>query len=163
MEKEKVLDKVQKLLALSNSSNDHEALLALMKAQELLAKHNLSMADVPSELKEERVVEEWVMDVSAYNYWVRKLAKIVAQNFRCEDLIYRKPHNKSFLREGFVGLETDAKVAAQIFRYSAKYAERAGSNLAQTYNDMACPVQALGRITLMASSQVSGMAGPSRS
>src|SRR3989304_3251601 len=133
IEKDKVLDKVQKLLALSGSSNDHEAQSALMMAQRLLAKHNLTMSDVPNELKEEeKVTEKGVMSVSAYNRWVRDLAKVVAENFRCDKMVYRKG---AYIRMIFVGMETDATVAAQIFEYAAKYAERAGSNLAQTYND----------------------------
>lgn len=41
---EKLLDKVQKLLALATSSNEHEALLAMNKVRELYAKHNLEQA-----------------------------------------------------------------------------------------------------------------------
>ena len=36
----KVVDKIQKLLALTESSNEHEAALAAEKAHELLAEHN---------------------------------------------------------------------------------------------------------------------------
>ncbi len=46
-EKEKVLERIKKLLALATSSNEHEAAAAAAKAQELLLKHNLdeSMLD----------------------------------------------------------------------------------------------------------------------
>lgn len=43
---EKVLEKVKKLVALSKSSNEHEAALALERAQALLAEYNLSIADI---------------------------------------------------------------------------------------------------------------------
>ncbi|MBF0313660.1 MAG: DUF2786 domain-containing protein [Oligoflexia bacterium] len=41
LESERVLDKVQKLLALAGSSNAHEAELAMLRANQLLLKHNL--------------------------------------------------------------------------------------------------------------------------
>ena len=40
-EKRKLLDKVNKLLSLAESTNEHEATLAMKKAQELIQKHNL--------------------------------------------------------------------------------------------------------------------------
>lgn len=44
-----VLRKVQKLMALSSSSNVHEAELAMMKSRELLLKHNLESAPLDGE------------------------------------------------------------------------------------------------------------------
>jgi len=43
---DKILDKIQKLLALATSSNEHEAALALQKAQALMAEHNLTSTDL---------------------------------------------------------------------------------------------------------------------
>ncbi len=42
----RLLDKVQKLLALATSSNEHEAVLAMEKVRELYAKYNLEQATV---------------------------------------------------------------------------------------------------------------------
>lgn len=42
---EAVLDKVRKLLALADSSNEHEALLAIEKVRELYAKYNLELSE----------------------------------------------------------------------------------------------------------------------
>ena len=47
-----IIEKIQKLLALANSSNEHEAALAAAHAQRLLSEHNLAMADV--EAKQQR-------------------------------------------------------------------------------------------------------------
>jgi putative NIF3 family GTP cyclohydrolase 1 type 2 len=44
--KAKILDRIQKLIALSTSPNENEAAVAAEKAQALLIEHNLSMADV---------------------------------------------------------------------------------------------------------------------
>lgn len=130
-ERENVILKVQKLLARSQSSFEAEAQTALLKAQQLLAKHNLSMADC----EEVGVVGEVThvrTEFSAYNAWVRQLGHITADNFCCDILVV---HRGSYYRVVFVGFETDAKIAAQIFEYSAAFVDRRGSNVAQTYND----------------------------
>src|SRR5690554_4325123 len=49
LESEKVLDKVQKLLKLAESSNAYEAELATLKANELLIKHSLSHVNLEHE------------------------------------------------------------------------------------------------------------------
>ncbi|MFR2890971.1 MAG: DUF2786 domain-containing protein, partial [Clostridium butyricum] len=43
---EDIILKIQKLLALSKSSNENEAQNAMLKAQQLLIKHKLSLKDV---------------------------------------------------------------------------------------------------------------------
>lgn len=45
MNKDQVLDKIKKLLALANSSNEHEAKAASAMANKLLTKYNLTMKD----------------------------------------------------------------------------------------------------------------------
>ena len=44
-ENHQILDKVQKLLALAQSPNEHEAQLAMTKAHEMLLRHNLSLLE----------------------------------------------------------------------------------------------------------------------
>jgi hypothetical protein len=46
MSNEKILEKIQKLLNMSTSSNEHEAALALERVTELLEKYNLTMTEV---------------------------------------------------------------------------------------------------------------------
>lgn len=54
-----VLTRIQKLLALSQSPNEHEAAAAAAKAQELLFKYNLSMMDVQTGDKKRPVIERY--------------------------------------------------------------------------------------------------------
>lgn len=49
-------EKIKKLLSLSKSPNEHEAQSALAKAQQLMAEHKISMAEV--EDKEKRKAHE---------------------------------------------------------------------------------------------------------
>ena len=46
LELEKIADKIRKLFALSQSSNEAEASAAAAKAQEMLTRHNLSIASL---------------------------------------------------------------------------------------------------------------------
>lgn len=47
----KILDKIQKLMSLAQSNNQHEAELAMAKAQEFLLKYNLSLLEVETNRK----------------------------------------------------------------------------------------------------------------
>ena len=46
---DKIIDKIRKLMALAGSPNEHEALLAMEKAQSLIAEHKIAMHEVMKE------------------------------------------------------------------------------------------------------------------
>ena len=48
-------EKIKKLLALSKSPNEHEAQSALAKAQQLMAEHKISMAEVEDKEKRKAI------------------------------------------------------------------------------------------------------------
>jgi len=50
----KILEKIQKLLSLATSDNEHEAKAAMDKANALLVKHNLSMQEAKENLEYEK-------------------------------------------------------------------------------------------------------------
>ena len=56
-----IVDKIKKLISLS-SDNKHEAESAMLKAQKLLAKHNLTLAEVNEHTKQ-NVIED-ITDIS---------------------------------------------------------------------------------------------------
>ena len=54
MNKEKILDKIKKCLALSKSANEHEAAQALKQAQALMEKYEVNAVDIAlSEVSEQ--------------------------------------------------------------------------------------------------------------
>lgn len=69
MHKKDIIEKIKKLLALANSSNEHEAKVASARAQALLTKYNLTMSEVDKKESEyqkslhetdrQRVSVEW--------------------------------------------------------------------------------------------------------
>ena len=68
---EKVIRRITKLLALADlehNPSENEAISASLAAQKLLAKYNLSMADVTGEKREEEI-EQVIADVGTGNKW----------------------------------------------------------------------------------------------
>ena len=57
-EREKLFDKIRKLMALSHSPNEHEAALAAARAREILDKYDLSLTEV--EMSGEEIIEHRV-------------------------------------------------------------------------------------------------------
>jgi len=78
---QKVIERIRKLLALAQSANENEAQAAALKAQELLAEHNLREADL-HEADDEFVIDGELLSDS--RPWRRKLAANVARLYFCE-------------------------------------------------------------------------------
>lgn len=73
---QKLVERIKKLLALSESSNENEAAIAAQKAQELLVLHNLELSDLSesdNEIKEVNIEES-----SKISNWKLSLADGVA-------------------------------------------------------------------------------------
>lgn len=80
MDKNKILEKIKKCLALSKSSNEHEATMALKQAQALMQKHQIS--DVEIELS---AIQETNVDCTkTLPIWHMALIKICADAFGTE-------------------------------------------------------------------------------
>ncbi|MDR3623648.1 MAG: DUF2786 domain-containing protein [Chlamydiales bacterium] len=88
-----VLRKIQKLLALTSSSNKNEAELAMIKSQQLLLKHNIDSKYIASE-DDERMVLKRIMKQKREDAKMRAIAKILGTFFvstvynRAGDYIY---------------------------------------------------------------------------
>lgn len=111
----KIIDKVKKLLALTVSPYADEAEAAMLKAQELLLRHGLTISDIQSEKPAKEVVDERVdVGQKRNDWWEKSLAKIIGDNFRCEHYFIKK-------RPGiyFIGLKDDVAVAKEVFSYAA--------------------------------------------
>ena len=89
--KEKLIDKIKKLLALAgNNSNESEAMAAMAKVQELLAENNLSMADIPEGEREDddETVMENYSDKKRHQKWQVILLLALAKINECEYFAY---------------------------------------------------------------------------
>lgn len=102
MNKDRIMKKIQKCLALSKSSNEHEAAAALRQAKALMDTHQLTMSDV--ELNQLDVVEVEGKGLARPPRWKIMLYLTVARAFGCS----------SFTRGGhpvFVGTAPNPEVA----------------------------------------------------
>ncbi len=94
----KTIEKIQNLLELAyDAPNDEEGQTALLIAQRLMVKHNLSMNDLTNSKTQKDIGET----IGTWEYrllwWQEKLAGILGENFRCKT-IRRRHHTDNFLR-----------------------------------------------------------------
>lgn len=117
-----IREKIQKLLALSESSNEHEAYAALMKARELIAKNKLDERDF--EKKEEKQVIK-TMSIQGLSFsmrrdpWVQYLAQVVSENYCCKTFFEMKKRTRYV---NFSGLSEDVDICTDVFRYALECA-----------------------------------------
>ena len=90
MDNKSIISKIERLLALAgNNPSQEEAQSAMLKAQQMMAKYNLSMEAFQEKEPEKKEVEQvWVKGGQSCQ-WMRSLAKVIADNFRCNLLIGR--------------------------------------------------------------------------
>jgi hypothetical protein len=116
---ESIANKIKKLLALSQSPNEAEAIAASQKAQELLTRHNLSMADLADSSQED--VERYELETfSKFVGWKSHLAAGVAKYNVCK-CILSEIEGKSIV---FIGRSSNCKVAALQYEYLASTIDR---------------------------------------
>ena len=146
----KIVDKIQKLLALTESSNEHEAALAAEKAHELLAEHNLSMAQVESASKKEKLNEQ-VGHTSATSKlgarWVRNLWLATARLYFCEYLYSRGNHKTYHTVIGSEANTTTACHMAEFFTQSVVKMSKGSSS--QSSFRTGCALRLVARLNEM--------------
>jgi len=116
MSRLKIIDKIQKLLALSTSSNEHEAALALSRAHDLMSAHNLRLSQV--EIQENPILQRPIAFSDGRNgshekapTWLTQIIHETCKSFNC--FSYTNKNNITFL----VGTFTDTQVAEYVSQY----------------------------------------------
>ncbi len=122
MTRERIIERVRKLLALSNSSNEHEAALAAAHAQRLLAEHNLAMSEL--EVQEEGAGEVELEVARTVPKWLSSLFATVANAFDCFPIVTTNASNS---RLRFIGVGDDPGVAACTLQFLMKELRRLAS------------------------------------
>ena len=75
---DRLINKIENLIRLSSSNNEHEARAAMMKARELMAKYHIRMEDVSPEEKKSETVEAATTLEKFRETWVSDLAGVIA-------------------------------------------------------------------------------------
>lgn len=112
MENAPIIEKIKKLLALADSSNEHEAALAAGHAQRLLSEHNLAMADIEAARKPDKADKIDTAVSKSLPKWLRHLSGGVSNAFDCQAI-----HNPAAGRLTFIGVGADVQIAAYTFAY----------------------------------------------
>lgn len=90
MSKDKLLDRIQKLLNLSNSSNPNEAAAALEKVQQLMLEHALTELDIKEhQITEARVKDQGLGSSACYSDCWRlwRVGLMAARSFQTRGLL----------------------------------------------------------------------------
>lgn len=116
---DQIMSKIQKLLALSESDNEHEAISASLMAQKLLAKYNIDLESITG-VVEEQDIEEVRADVGTGNKWKYKLSNVVADNYRCKNYYYGADVIV------FHGYRQDIVIARRVYMYLFSVCKRLG-------------------------------------
>lgn len=113
-----IKDKVAKLLALSESPNEHEARAALLKARALMAEHKLCPEDMGKD-GGGRVVKRTigVTCTKMTNAWAARLSAVVAEHYCCKAFRNRR-HGAKKVEIGLIGLEEDFEICERMFKYA---------------------------------------------
>lgn len=122
--REKMVEKVRKLLALANNNpNENEAIASAIKAQEIMARFDIDEMELEDEVILEEITTNTVT-VGKGLKWKAELAKVIAKNFRCK--LYYSDDKQSM---NFYGHKSDTKIAGDVFNYLFEN----GNRLARQY------------------------------
>ncbi|MDR3351741.1 MAG: DUF2786 domain-containing protein [Zoogloeaceae bacterium] len=118
MDKDKILEKIKKCLALSRSGNPHEAAAALRQAQKLMQAHAITEADVEGA----RVRESGAKSGAAVHpaRWEIFLSQVISKAFDCRVIFKCGRGQWSFL-----GVESAAEVAGYAFSVLLRQIQKA--------------------------------------
>lgn len=122
-----ITERIKKLLALAgNNPSKEEAQAAMMKAQALMAKYNLSQESFQDSPKNSEAIS---LDVPGGHstQWKRILAKIIANNFKCDVLV------KTGYGLTFIGLEQDLQICVSVYNYATDVLDKGMHKLRRTY------------------------------
>lgn len=116
-----IREKIQKLLALSKSPNEHEAYAALVKARELIVKNKLNEKDF-EEKKEKKIRGVEISNISfsmKRDPWVLDLKDLIAENFSCKSFVSRYRNERTYYVR-FMGYVEDIDMCTDVFTYAYK-------------------------------------------
>lgn len=116
----KVIFKIQNLLELAyDAPNDEEGQTALLMAQKLMVKHNLSMNDITTTQTKNKIGETVGTWEYRMTWWQEKLAAILGENFRCKTI--RRVFDEGITQMIFFGYQSDAELCTKVYEGAILY------------------------------------------
>lgn len=120
---DKLIGRMKKLLAMTESGNEHEAMAATRKLHIMLAKHNVSIEDL-SDTSELNLSEDAV-ELSNYP-WKCRVGLSIAKLYFCD--FYFSQTRKNYADFVFIGTQENRMFAIHIFKMIVKIIEREARN-----------------------------------
>lgn len=115
-----IIDKITKLLARAeNNPFAGEAQACMLKAQQLMIEHNLTVADVSENTSQAEVSELDFTEYARTIWWKKDLVNIIAKNFRCKCFL-RNDHHTRRSKIVVLGLKEDVEIAMRIFDFAVE-------------------------------------------
>lgn len=130
-----IKERIRKLLALASSPFEGEAMVAMLKAKELMAKHKLSEADF-EEVKKQKMVHLRVDDIKwttdSGEIWMANLCKIIAENYCCVTA-WDVPYKTRTHILQVTGMEEDVELCAEVIKYAVGFVRGAIKSMQRKY------------------------------
>lgn len=121
--REELVDKIRKLMAHASDKacTEAEALQFALKAQKLIAEHDVTQEELSQGGDDSNPVSKVSCDAPGRRVWGQELARIVADGFRCKtavSVIYRGRTSRQGTVTGysFYGRKADAEAAVLVFQ-----------------------------------------------
>lgn len=114
----KIMERVEKLLALSKSDNEHEAALAMAQAQKLMSEYSIKEGMLNAE---EGLKEIPLAEATRFPVWLSRLYIAVGVANGAVAMFYR---NKTSTEIRFIGKKVDIIMARNMSRYVESEIER---------------------------------------
>lgn len=116
MQNEKVIERLKKLFALGQSSNQHEAELAMAKANEIMTEYQISATDIDLEDDGEVVKEEMELEGGKHSTWLATLANSCARLYDARAYYAPRRYGSGLLLR-FYGTPADIMAAKMTFNH----------------------------------------------
>lgn len=134
--KEKIIDKIKKLLSLaSNNTSDEESMSALNKAQELMVQYKIQENEIDATDQDKKCIHkttELRFSPTSSDMYIADLADIIAENFCCVTYLVKR-YAERYRYIAFMGYEEDVDLAIEAMTL-ANIAIVRGYN--RVYNDL---------------------------
>lgn len=114
-----IIEKIKKVLAMTDSPYPEESQAAMLKAQELMLKNGLSISDIEDadKPKQKEVVDEIAYESIRLKWWKKSLSGIIGNNFRCHPYL-------GYHGVYFIGIKEDVEIAKNVYLYAVVVIEQ---------------------------------------
>ncbi|WP_405291933.1 DUF2786 domain-containing protein [Methanobrevibacter sp.] len=128
---EKIISKINKLMALTSSSNEHESAKAAEMAFKLMEENHISMSDLNAAQIQEDLGEIGATTLNAVTkltIWEKQLGAVIANHFDSISFNRRRPHPTHYgwwvYSMGFIGHESNRITCEIMYEWLRKLIQR---------------------------------------